>query len=58
MIKNIFMIMQVHDELVFEMRHSDLENYSKIICTLMSDAYKLEVPLIVNTFSGKNWRDT
>ena len=53
-----FMIMQVHDELVFEMRHSDLENYGDKICTLMSDAYKLKVPLIVNTFSGKNWRDT
>ena len=53
-----FMIMQVHDELVFEMRHSDLENYGDRVCTLMSDAYKLKVPLIVNTFSGKNWRDT
>ena len=53
-----FMIMQVHDELVFEMRHSDVENYGYKICTLMSNAYKLRVPLIVNTFSGKNWRDT
>ena len=55
---DVFMIMQVHDELVFEMRNSDIENYGKKICSLMSDAHKLKVPLIVNTFSGKNWRDT
>ena len=54
---DVFMIMQVHDELVFEMRNSDIENYGKKICSLMSDAHKLKVPLM-NTFSGKNWRDT
>ena len=57
-INNIFMIMQVHDELVFELKKSDIEHYSEKISTIMSEAENLSVPLVVNTFSGSNWQDT
>ena len=57
-IHNIFMIMQVHDELVFELKKSDIEHYSEKISTIMSEAENLSVPLVVNTFSGSNWQDT
>ena len=57
-IKNVFMIMQVHDELVFELEESDVEKYSIEISNHMSKAEKLSLPLVVNTFSGSNWRET
>jgi DNA polymerase-1 len=49
--------MQVHDELVFEIKESDLQSIGKKICDLMSDVESLNVPLIVNTFNGYNWRE-
>ena len=52
------MIMQVHDELVFELKKSDIGHYSEKISTIMSEAENLSVPLVVNTFSGSNWQDT
>ena len=57
-IKNVFMIMQVHDELVFELAESDVEKYGVEISNHMSTAEKLSLPLVVNTFSGSNWRET
>ena len=52
------MIMQVHDELVFELEESDVEKYGVKISNHMSKAEKLSLPLVVNTFSGSNWRET
>ncbi|HFC29928.1 MAG TPA: DNA polymerase I [Oceanospirillales bacterium] len=52
---DIFMIMQVHDELVFEIREEKSEELTKIIKTLMENAAKLDVPLKVDTGIGDNW---
>ena len=49
------MIMQVHDELVFEVPEDDLERIEKEIVTRMTYAVKLDVPLLVDTGSGINW---
>jgi DNA polymerase-1 len=49
------MIMQVHDELVFEVEKEAVESVTKNIIELMSSAAKLDVPLIVDTGTGKNW---
>ena len=57
-IQNVFMIMQVHDELVFEIDDSDIHRYGDKISDLMASAEKLSVPLLVNTFSGSNWQET
>ena len=57
-IHNVFMIMQVHDELVFEIEDSDIDGYGDKISDLMGSAEKLSVPLLVNTFSGSNWQET
>ena len=57
-ISDVYMIMQVHDELVFELKESDIKEYGDKICRLMTNAEKLSVPLIVNTFSGISWRET
>jgi len=49
------MVMQVHDELVFEVENSNLKQATKIIQQKMSDAAQLDVPLIVDVGIGKNW---
>ena len=49
------MIMQVHDELVFEVEETYLDKAAKIISKTMEDATKLNVPLIVDVGIGANW---
>ena len=56
-ISDVYMIMQVHDELVFEIKESDLKTIGAEICDLMTHAESLNVPLVVNTFNGYNWRE-
>lgn len=52
---NIAMIMQVHDELVFEVRSEKVAFYSELIKTQMESAADLVVPLIVEVGQGNNW---
>ena len=47
------MIMQVHDELVFEVAAGEVEGVSARLCGLMSGAAELAVPLLVEAGSGK-----
>ena len=49
------MIMQVHDELVFEVAAGEVDAVSEKICGLMSGAAELAVPLLVEAGSGANW---
>ncbi|MEX2488699.1 MAG: DNA polymerase [Pseudomonadales bacterium] len=49
------MIMQVHDELVFEIAEADLAAARKAIVDLMQTAAELRVPLLVEAGSGQNW---
>jgi DNA polymerase I len=49
------MIMQVHDELVFEIKTEQIESAVEMIKTLMSGAADLTVPLIVDVGVGENW---
>ena len=49
------MIMQVHDELVFEVRSEKVAFYSELIKTQMESAADLVVPLIVDVGQGRNW---
>ena len=49
------MIMQVHDELVFEVAEEKLDAYSDMIRQLMSSATQLDVPLVVDIGVGINW---
>lgn len=52
---DIAMIMQVHDELVFEVRSEKVAFYSELIKTKMESAANLVVPLIVEVGQGNNW---
>jgi DNA polymerase-1 len=49
------MLMQVHDELVFEIREEKLEEYIALIKEKMSAAAELHVPLVVEAGTGDNW---
>ena len=53
--KNIRMIMQVHDELVFEIAHDEVFDYEQEIRGLMSGAASLSIPLVVDIGIGANW---
>jgi DNA polymerase I len=48
-------IMQVHDELVLEVRTQHVKKLTKQLKTLMEEAAKLKVPLKVDVGFGKNW---
>ncbi len=49
------MLLQVHDELVFEVPKNELETVSQLIKKEMESAYILEVPLSVDLGVGNNW---
>jgi len=49
------MLLQVHDELVFDVYKSELETIKSLVKTEMENAYKLKVPLDVDLDIGSNW---
>ncbi len=49
------MILQVHDELMFEVTEKDFDRLKEIVVREMEDAAHLDVPLIVDTGSGYSW---
>jgi DNA polymerase-1 len=50
-------LLQVHDELVFEVKKSDLDQAAKLIKEKMENTAQLDVPLLVDLQIGENWRD-
>ena len=51
------MLIQVHDELVFNVLEEERETVEKIVTDIMENTYKLSVPLKVEINEGKNWYD-
>ena len=51
------MILQVHDELIFNVKNDELEKVKEIVINFMENTYKLNVPLEVDVEIGKNWYD-
>jgi DNA polymerase-1 len=49
------MILQVHDELIFEVITSELEKLKELVLYEMSNAVKLDIPLKVDWGTGNNW---
>ncbi len=49
------MLLQVHDELVFDVHNSELEKIQPMIKHEMENAFKMDVPLVVEIGIGKNW---
>lgn len=55
--EEIKMIMQVHDELVFEIKTDKVDYWVKKIKPLMEDAIKLSVPVVAEAKAGDNWSE-
>jgi len=51
------MILQVHDELLFETPESEVEALRELVSRTMRDAANLSVPLDVESSIGQNWGD-
>ncbi len=51
------MLLQVHDELIFEVPDEEMETVKKLIPSVMDSAIKLHVPLKVESHWGKTWYD-
>ena len=51
------MLLQVHDELVFECPENEVQESAKVIQETMESAYPLQVPLLTEARSGQNWYD-
>jgi DNA polymerase-1 len=51
------MLLQVHDELIFETPENEIKQIEKLVKEEMEGAIKLDVPLIANISAGANWRD-
>ncbi len=53
--KNLYMLLQIHDELLFEVPNSHIEEVGHFVKKSMQTVWKLKVPLIVSISIGKNW---
>jgi len=49
------MILQIHDELLFEVHESATDELSKVVKKIMENVFTLRVPLVVDISIGKNW---
>ena len=49
------MLLQVHDELIFDVPNDELEEIKKLVPSVMDSAIKLDVPLKVESAYGKSW---
>lgn len=49
------MLLQVHDELVFECPEAELQETARVVQQVMQDAYELDVPLSTGVSCGHNW---
>ncbi len=55
--KNAKMLLQVHDELVFEIPEKDLDKVSEFVSKTMCNVVNLKVPMVVDIGNGKNWAE-
>ena len=53
----VHMVMQVHDELVFEVKSEEVQPMREAIRKIMEDAAELNVPLVVDVGIGDNWEE-
>ena len=51
------MLLQVHDELVFDVPQAELEKMTALVKEEMEGAVEISVPLLVEIGSGRNWRE-
>ena len=55
--KSVRLLLQVHDELLFEVREDEIERITEKIRAIMEAAYTMKVPLRADAKSGMNWAE-
>jgi len=55
--KSSFMILQIHDELIFEVPDNEIEEMRFLVKEVMENIMQLKIPLIVDIHVGKNWKE-
>lgn len=55
--QDVRMLLQVHDELLFEVKNNLVESITPKIKNIMASVYQLSAPLVVDAKYGDNWRD-
>ena len=55
--KEITMLLQVHDELIFEVDENKLGDYAKMIKEIMENTHHFSVPIIAEASVGNNWNE-
>jgi len=51
------MILQIHDELLFEVPDEEMDDLQAVVIEKMENAMELSVPLVVDCGTGKSWYD-
>jgi DNA polymerase-1 len=51
------MLLQVHDELLFEVPEAEIETFAEMVPRVMTEAYELQTGLEVEAKLGPNWAD-
>jgi DNA polymerase-1 len=51
------MVLQVHDELVFDVPHAEADQVRELVKTAMEEVIELKVPIVADVAVGPNWRD-
>jgi DNA polymerase-1 len=52
-----YMILQIHDELIFEIPDHEIDIFTDLVKNTMQDVFKLKIPLLVDITIGKNWKE-
>lgn len=55
--KKSYMVLQIHDELIFEVPDEELLEMTELVKKTMENVMELKVPLIVDVHIGKNWKE-
>ena len=55
--KSSGMLLQIHDELIFELPDEEIEHIAKTVRSVMEGVVQLKIPLIVDVAVGKNWKE-
>lgn len=55
--KQSYMILQIHDELIFEVPDEEIDSMKHLVREAMENVFSLSVPLVVDITIGKNWKE-
>jgi DNA polymerase-1 len=54
---DVFLLLQVHDELIFEIKDELIKKTTEKVKSIMENAYRFDVPLVVDVKVGNNWAE-